>query len=264
MRTTGWAVAIAVTVAWSAGAAADDPAGTCVELHCYCDGPDHPDTVASCNTTCEAVCGDGSSSGGGGGAGPAHLARWGLTTMVGRSYASRDATGAQATPAGGTFGVALDGHFGRPSVGILARLALASTPIAGAGVGLARERAWVLDWFDVGLEVCPYVVGGHRWEVRVDGAVWIASTALLGCDGCADAAARGAYQEPGGGWSWGARVGLDVYLGARRRRGLSVAVIYEPSVLGAIGDPDPQTGTATEHTAPTYLVQLGFTSMPDR
>lgn len=47
---------------------------------------------------------------------------------------------------------------------------------------------------------------------------------------------RGAYQEPGGGLSWGARV----------------------------GDPDPRTGTLSEHRAPSYLVQVGLTSMPDR
>ena len=234
-----------------------DPEGTCIELHCYCDGPDQPDTVASCDTTCEDVCG-GSSGAAAAATRAAHLAKWSLTSLVGPSYTSHDVSNASTVPDGGSIGVALDARFGRDSFGIIIRFALTSTPIEAAAVGLARERAVVFEWFDAGFELSPRVAGGRRWELRPTAAVWFSSLALLGCDGCA-AAAAGGHTDAYGDVGWAARAGFDLYLGARKRRGVSLAAIFSRTQVGDLG-----ANTATEHVAPTVMVQLGLTSLTPR
>ncbi len=249
-------VLIATAPAWA------DPEGTCIELHCYCNGPDQPDTVASCDTTCEAVCG---SSGGGlasSAARAAHLARWSLTALLGPSYTSHDAAGGSSVPDGGSYGAELDARFGRPSVGIFVRFALTSTPIEGPGVGLPRERALAFDWFGIGLEVSPRLLGGRSWELRPTAGAWITSTTLLACDGCEASVASGAYDDSYGAWGWGARVGFDLYLGSLKRHGLSVALVYSQSQVGDLHAYELLPNTPTEHIAPTYMLQVGLTSMP--
>jgi len=265
----GWITSVVITmtlvtfgILGAGTAVADDPEGTCIELHCYCQGPDQPDTVAACSTTCDAVCGGTSTSSSSSAATPtAYLAKWSLTSLVGPSYTSHDARGGTSTPAGGALGAELDGHFGRRGFGLLVRLALTSRPFGGPGVGLAPGRALVFDWFDVGLELSPRLAGGPRWDLRPTAAVWVASTALLACDGCADVVSAGGFSDAYGDTGWGARAGFDLYLGSRRRRGISLALVYLQSQVGSIGD--GLSGSPTEHVAPRFTVQLGLTAMPD-
>ncbi|MBL8626437.1 MAG: hypothetical protein JNK64_34290 [Myxococcales bacterium] len=248
--------AVVAMLVLARGGAADEVTAVCLELHCYCDGPGEPDTVASCDTTCEAVCSPSAKV-----ARRLRLARWSRTSQVGPSYTSNDA-GGSATPAGGSLGVALEGRFGRPLAGILVRLALTSTPIVGAAAGLAQERALVFDWFDVGLELSPQVAHGRRWSVRPTAAVWVASTALLGCGGCDDVARRLGTDDSYTDWGWAARLGVDTYLGASKRLGVDVAIVYSAMQVGDLDKYTVLANNATEHVAPTWMVQLGVTGMP--
>lgn len=262
MRTgAGWVVAVVILVGLGVRDGRAEPRSTCIELHCFCDGPDEPDTVASCNTTCEEVCSSSGPGGGGAAAVPAiRLARWSLTLQLGPSFTSRDTGGGESTPDGGSYGVELEGHFGRRTFGILWRVALTSTPVEGAAAGLPRERALVLDWFSLGLEVSPRVARGPSWELRPTAALWVTSSSLVACDGCEAAAGARSFTTSYGGNALGARLGCDLYLGRRRQRGIRVAVVYSRLQVGDASGV-VFSGTPTEHQAPPLMLQVGLTSM---
>ena len=246
--------------------AAAAPADTCVEHRCYCDGDTAPATVVPCGTTCTQACGGSASDG------LAPLFRrvaikLSVSTLAGPAYTARDAGGGTTAPGGGAFGGALELRFGLRAVGLLVRTALTSTrvvsgPVSAASgpgsVQLAPERALVFERPGLGIEVSPRVARGPGWELRPTAAVWLSWLTLRACSGCADFQSlglTGGYGHTG----WAARAGVDLYLGARARHGLSLAAVYSHAQVG-----DLHEGTGTEHVAPSWMLSLGFTTLVGR
>jgi hypothetical protein len=276
--------ALVLMIAGSARADGDPP-NVCKELHCYCDGPNKPDTVASCDTTCDEVCG-GRSTGGGqssGSGGAIKFARGKFGFVGGMPWLVRESNGTESS---GLFSMGADVelHMGRPSIGILLGAGIVATRLSSAHFG-PGDQTYATYPLTIGLTSSPIGFRTGHHETRIDIGI---SFAAISCGLCDDV----------GGWAYGGRLklgidsvwgngffGVDLLLTAARAGQLGGAQPYEAwappvqlrlSVGGRNGDmewpmhrgaPDPPPGspptpqpphaTANRILAVVLLVALG-------
>jgi hypothetical protein len=173
-----------------------DPPNECKELHCYCDGPDRPDTVASCDTTCEAVCGGGSSSGGStGGGGAIKFARGKFGLVGGMPWIVRESNGSESS---GLFSMGAEAelHMGRPQIGILLGAGIVATRLSSSHFG-PGDQTYATYPLQIGLTSSPIGFHTGHHETRLDfGLSFIA----IPCGLCDDV----------GGTAYGGRLKLGI------------------------------------------------------
>lgn len=190
----------------------DDPRNVCEELHCYCDGPDEPDTVGSCDTTCDALCA-GRSSGGGR---PWAVQRFAVGGFAGAGSHVVDPAGGYAS---GTFTGGGDLRFimgSKPLLGI----ELASGVMAASTGGPSGRETIAYVPLLVGLSSTPKLHRGKKSEIRLDLGADVGFLFGLSCDGCK----VNAYGSQ-------LRAGIDTYFGRDRIAGIALDVVYLPGHL---------------------------------
>jgi hypothetical protein len=226
-------VGLVVLVAGTARAD-DDPPNVCIELHCYCDGPDEPDTVGPCETTCDELCA-GRSTGGGR---PWVTQRISVGAYGGGGSSVDDGTGSSSS---GDFTTGGDVRLimgARPLFAIEISAGAMVTALSDQSGG--QKVAWVP--LMVGLSSSPKIIRGKHRELRLDLGADVGALFGLQCEGCTVK-------------SFGAqlRAGLDVYLGSTRTGGFAVDVVYTPSAVAKLADP-----STVEIRPPPVLLRVAF------
>jgi hypothetical protein len=198
----------------------DGPSNVCKELHCYCDGPDEPDTIGPCETTCTELCA-GRSSGGGR---PWATQRVSFGAFGGAG--SRVDDGATGESAGAfTTGFDLRLVMGsRPLLGIETSAGVMVTSSSTLGGGAEQTIAYVP--LLVGLSSTPRLYRGKRAELRLDIGADVGFLFGITCTGCKVNA-----------FATQLRAGFDTYLGATRTAGFALDVVYVPGSEAHFDDP---------------------------
>ncbi len=215
-----------------------------------------PGNAGSTNSCVEA--GGGSSSSGASSAssvGPAHLTRWFIGVTAGRGYtadyAGTTKVGSQQT------GGQLDLMFGRDRFGMSLFFDLARDSGTSPDSSTPAEPMWLFD-YGLGLASSPFaIVNRSTLEIRPELGIYGMLQHRLGCgERCNSDGGLGTIKpsEPKDGFLWRARVGLDVFWGARHDRGISLDALFQ---FGHLGDSTDANSLAVL-TPPPVLFRLAW------
>jgi hypothetical protein len=233
MRLAIMAILVLGLIVEGTAAADDDPRNVCKELHCYCDGPDEPDTVGSCDNTCEQLCAGRST--GGGHQWATQRVSFGGFGGAGSSVVDTGGESAGAFTTGGDLRMVMGA---RPLLGIGLSFGVMVTATSGPGGGPDQTIAYVP--LLVGLSSTPRLYRGKRVEFRIDLGADAGFLFGISCEGCKVNA-----------FATQLRAGLDTYLGSTRTVGFAFEALYVPSVVATFND-------TVEVRPPTVLFRLAL------
>ena len=230
----------------------------CIELRCFCNGPDSSYTVASCSSNCYDTCGSSGGSSTTGQVRPAHVSRMFLGLIGGQGMSASYANGSSSR-GDSQVGAQLEAAVGRPQFGLSVFFDLARD--AGTQPDATTpEPMWLFD-FGLGLVAAPHEFQFGRRGVRPELGIYGLNIIRTGCgERCNDDAGLGQRKpaEPNQGYLWRLRAGLDLYLW--NTQGLSVDVLIQFGKIGDASDPL----SAAELRPPRLLFRVAWIPVRDR